>query len=74
MRHGATSKRAEVYYWSSANFYENGKDDFGFLKHDMNRMSIVSVVGGRCATRPRGGAEMPTREDIKSPLDDLNIL
>jgi hypothetical protein len=31
-------KSPEDYYWSSARFYEEGKDDFGFLKHYMERI------------------------------------
>jgi putative transposase len=31
------SKYPEDYYWSSAKFYETGKDDFGFLTHYLDR-------------------------------------
>ncbi|MFN6947085.1 MAG: transposase, partial [Cytophagaceae bacterium] len=31
------AKSPEDYFWSSANFYETGKDDFGFLTHYMER-------------------------------------
>lgn len=31
--HWRLSSTAEEYYYSSANFYENGIDDFGFLSH-----------------------------------------
>jgi putative transposase len=30
--------RPENYYWSSAKFYETGKDDFGFLVNYMDRI------------------------------------
>lgn len=31
------AKAPEVYPWSSANFYETGQDEFGFLTHYMER-------------------------------------
>ena len=35
--HWNLAKRPEEYEWSSANFYETGKDDFGFLTHFIER-------------------------------------
>jgi putative transposase len=32
------AKRPEDYYWSSARFYEMGRDDFGFLTHYEDRI------------------------------------
>src|SRR5690554_2129071 len=31
------AERPEEYLWSSAKFYETGKDDFGFLTHYMDK-------------------------------------
>jgi putative transposase len=31
------AERPEEYHWSSAKFYDNGVDDFGFITHFMDR-------------------------------------